>query len=429
MKVRFDYGEKGLNINIKDEWNVDVLKPKSQEIISDPINQVRNAIKNPIGCPPLGELIKQKESIEKVCIVVSDATRPVPSSRILDGLVSELVDYGIEIDKIFILIATGLHRISRKEEIKRIVGKNLYGKIQVIDHRAKDDETLTEIGKDEDGTPILINSHFMESDLKILTGYVEPHFFAGFSGGRKSVVPGIAGQEMIQKNHSAKNIASPFARFGFLENNPIHEHSLRIAKQVNVDFIVNVCINEEHKITRVAAGDLEAVHEELVKFQKQKIFHPISELYDIVVCGNGGYPLDLNLYQAVKSMAIGEMAVKKSGTIISVNQLSDGVGIGQDEFKSLINSGQSPKQLYEGILKGEIRAPDQWEIQVLARVLMHADIVVVSSMEKERLGNIGLKYSESVENAIQSELMKKGNDVRILILPNGPQVIPIKKTD
>jgi nickel-dependent lactate racemase len=422
--LKIDYGRTGLKIKLDPNWNVKVIYPKEQIEILNPIEKIRNAIKNPIGTQSLEEIVKKKRSqeIERVCIVVSDATRPVPSKIILKGLIKELNSYGIEDRRINILIATGLHRKSREEELNRILGSKLKSRVNVIDHDAKDESMIKKVGKTSENIPIFINKYYLESDLKILTGYVEPHFFFGFSGGRKSIIPGIAGEKTIRKNHSAKNISSEFARFGVYRNNPMHAMALKVAKEVGVDFIINVCINENHNITTISAGDLEQVHERLVNYQFEKIFASISEPYDIVICGNGGYPLDLNLYQAVKGMAIGEMVVKKGGTIISVNELSD--GIGQESFKDLIFSGESPENLHRKIVNKEIETPDQWEIQILARILKKADIYVISSLKKKDLGNIGLKYAESVEGAIRKAQKKHGINARILILPHGPQILP-----
>jgi nickel-dependent lactate racemase len=188
-----------------------------------------------------------------------------------------------------------------------------------------------------------------------------------------------------------------------------------------------VCINEHHKIVQVASGNFEEAHEKLVNYQLEHIFREIREPYDIVVCGNGGYPLDLNLYQAVKSMAIGEIAVKEGGAIIAVNECADGIGIGQDKFKELIFSGLKPEEIYKKILNKDILLPDQWEIQILTRVLMKADIFVVSNLYKNEIGNIGMKYAETVEEAINNCLNKYGPNTSILILPNGPHILPLLK--
>jgi len=423
--MKFDYGKNSLEIDIDPSWNVTTLHPKKQEIIKNPVLAIRESIDNPIGCPPLKDIIKDKKKINNVCIVVNDATRPVPSHIILEGLIEKLNEYGVKDNKILILIATGLHRQSREDELDRILGKDIRNRLKVKDHDATDKNSLKYLGMSSDNIPIYINKHYCESDLKILTGYVEPHFFLGFSGGRKSIVPGIAGEETIQANHSAENIASPQARFGIYKENPMHKISIEISKLIGADFIVNVCINESHEITQVASGDLEEVHEQLVNYQLLNVFKEITEPFDIVICGNGGYPLDLNLYQAVKSMAIGEMAVKKNGTIISINELSD--GIGHNNFEELIYSNKSPEKIYEQVLNKEITVPDQWEIQVLTRIMMKAEIYVVSKLNENEIGNIGLKYATNAEEAIKKSLKKYGKNAKILILPNGPQILLILK--
>ncbi|MFX0058527.1 MAG: nickel-dependent lactate racemase [Candidatus Hodarchaeota archaeon] len=425
--MEFDYGKYGLEIKLRPEWNVDVFPAVKQKLIKDPVLAIREMIKNPVGTLPLKQIIETKSKIDKICIVVSDATRPVPSNIILEAIILELNDYGITDDKIVVLIATGLHRRSRKEELNQILGNKLKKRIKILDHVAIDNDSLIFLGNTTDNCPIYINKHYYESDLKILTGYVEPHFFFGFAGGRKSIVPGIAGERTILENHSAQNIASPYSRFGIYEKNPMAKISTEAAKMVGVDLIINVCIDSQHKITQIAVGDLEKVHERLVDYQLKYIFKEIQEPYDIVVCGNGGYPLDLNLYQAVKSMAIGEMGVKEGGTIISVNECSEGIGIGQDKFKELLFSGMESKKIYEKILKKEILVPDQWEIQVLCRVMMKAEIYFVSELKQDELGKIGLKYAKNVVNAIEKSLKRHGDNARILILPNGPQVLPLLK--
>ena len=422
--IKLDYGKEGIEVDLNPNWNTTVIRPLKQSAIKNPIEAVRHAIKNPVGSPTLKATIKTRKSIKSVCIVVSDATRPVPTHLILEGLLKELIDYGIQENKIRILIATGLHRPARKEELNRILGTFLTSDVNISNHIATDKKSLVSLHNSDLEDPIYVNRHYCESDLKILTGYVEPHFFFGYSGGYKSIVPGLAGAETILANHSAENIASPYARFGIYKNNPLPEHSSRYAKKVGVDFTINVCIDKNHEITHIAAGDLELVHNRLVDYQKKIIFKEIQEPFDIVVCGNGGCPLDLNLYQAVKSMAIGEMGVKRGGTIISVNECREGVGVGQDKFKELIFSEMNPEEIYNKILNKEIVGHDQWQIQVLTRILLKSEIYVVSLMKEEGLGNIGLKYADTVENAIKQSLIKHGNDANILILPNGPQILP-----
>ncbi|MFX1409957.1 MAG: nickel-dependent lactate racemase [Promethearchaeota archaeon] len=423
--MKFDYGKNGLEISLDPSWNVNILQPTFQSVIENPVYEIKKAINNPISCPSLKSIIRKTQKLNQICLVVSDATRPVPSHLILEALIEELNSYGITDKKIVVLIATGLHRPSHEEELSRIVGNKLIERLKVINHVATDKKSLKYLGKSTDDIPIYINKAFYESDLKILTGYVEPHFFFGFSGGRKALIPGIAGAETIQFNHSAENISSPYSRFGIFKKNPMHKNATEVTKLIGVDFIINVCIDEKHRITQIAAGDVEKAHEKLVDYQLKKVFKKVSEPYDIVVCGNGGYPLDLNLYQAVKSMAIGEMAVKRGGTIISVNECSDGIGEGQDKFRDLLFSNNKPIDIYNKILNKEILVPDQWEIQILARVLIKAEIFVVSNLKANELGNIGLKYAKNVEEAINLSIEKHGKDSNILFLPNGPQVLPL----
>jgi nickel-dependent lactate racemase len=425
--MKIDYGKSGIEFSPNPLWNLTVLKPKEQKGLVDPVEKIREAIKKPLKCEPLYKIIESKKVLNRICIVVSDATRPVPSHIILEALITELNKYGIQDNQISILIATGLHRPSREDELVRILGSNLKNRLKIINHVATDKNSLKYLGETNDRIPIYINKHYCESDVKIITGYVEPHFFFGFSGGRKAIAPGISGEETIQANHSAKNIASPHSRFGKYKNNLMHRNAMEISKIVGADFTINTCINEKHEIVKVAAGNIEEVHKVLVDYQLKNIFEEIREPYDIVVCGNGGYPLDLNLYQAVKSMAIGELAVKKDGTIISVNECVEGVGKGQENFKKLIFSGMEPEELYNKIVKEEILVQDQWEIQILCRVLMKADVIVVSSLNENEIGNIGLKYTKTVEEGIKMALEKSGLDAKILILPHGPQILPYIK--
>ncbi|MHA1793555.1 MAG: nickel-dependent lactate racemase [Promethearchaeota archaeon] len=432
MKVKVAYGKSGIDVEIPDSLRVDIFKPKSIKGLENPIGAVKSSIKNPIGAPALREIVKEKcthvkkEEI-KACIVISDHTRPIPSKYILPPVIEELLDSGLLKENISILVATGLHRKSTMEELKNILGEKILKNYKVIIHEANDDESLVHLGTSSRGTPIYLNQHYVRADIKILTGYVDPHFFAGYAGGRKSVVPGIAGTKTILENHSARNIDHPRARFIFIKDNPIHEDALEIANLVGVDFIINVCLNEKHEIIKVASGGLEKAHGELVKFMNDFVAREIASPYDIVVVNNGGYPLDLNLYQAVKSMSIGEMAVKKGGTIIATNELSD--GFGPNVFKEIIEKEGNPERLIAKLKSKELITESQWQVQILARILLKAEILVVSSMPTKSFENIklGLKGMKNFKEAMNHAINKHGNDATILILPAGPQLIPVQR--
>jgi nickel-dependent lactate racemase len=422
MKVHFAYGTKGLDLDIPDDLHAEVVRAKPEQPLADPHAALIAACEKPLMTKSLRVLL-EKRSQGKICVVISDSTRPVPSKIIMTALCEIFRQCEIPDEEIQILIATGLHRKSTPAEIKGMIGQEFMDRFDIINHVAEDSESLEYLGENSFGTPVYINKVYLNAAFKIITGYCEPHFFAGFAGGRKSIVPGIAGESTITANHSAKNIASSNARFGILKNNPIYEDALEIAKmpRVRPDFLVNVCINPQHQITKVVAGALQA-YNELVQYQEQLCFFPIKEPYDVIISGNGGAPLDLNLYQAVKSMAIGELGVKKGGTVITVNECRDGVG--QPKFQELINLGICAEEMFTKVSAGEIRCKDQWEIQALARVLTHADVYVVSSMTPEELGKIGLKYAKTVNDALVECRKKYGDRMRVLILPDGPAIIP-----
>jgi nickel-dependent lactate racemase len=342
----------------------------------------------------------------------------------LPPLLERIERAGILPGNITILVATGLHRASTKDEIAAMLGEEIASRYIVLIHDSRDKDSLQFLGTSTLGTPLWINKTFLDADIKILTGYVDPHFFAGFAGGRKAIVPGIAGEETIAGNHSASNIGCPNARFTILEGNPIHEDAVEIAKQVGVDFIVNVCLDDLHRIVKVAAGDLEAAHQALVDHVMKTAVLSLDDGFDIVIVNNGGYPLDLNLYQAVKSMVLGEAAVKEGGTIIAVNEARD--GFGSDEFKHIIETESDPDEFIRKLIEKELIIDGQWQVQTLARAAKRAEIFVVGSMPRAAFKNVtlGMKWVENVEKAVDQAVKKHGKDARILVLPAGPQLVP-----
>lgn len=430
MKICIPYGKSGLEINLPNSLNVTVAKPEPIEMpVDNPLASIAEAIDAPFGSESFDAIIKIKQEFLgrndlSVCIVVSDHTRPVPSHLLLPPLLEQLEQSGILTENITILVATGLHRASTRNEIDAMLGEQIASKYIVINHDCKDKDSLKFLGKSTLETPIWINKTFINADIKILTGYVDPHFFAGFAGGPKAIVPGIAGEETIVENHSARNIGSPKARFAVLEGNPIHEDALEIAKKVGVDFIVNVCLDDQHRIVKVAAGDLEAAHNALVDYVKQTAVVQMNNYFDIVIVNNGGHPLDLDLYQAVKSIVLGELAVKEGGTIIAVNEAGD--GFGSDEFKEIIENEPDPDELIRKLLEKELVIDAQWQVQTLARAAKRAEILVVGSMPKTAFKNVklGMKWIGSVEKAVDQSIKKHGKQAKILVLPAGPQLVP-----
>ena len=428
MEIDFLYGTSGLKFSIPDEFDTTVLRSSENPAFEEPVEEIYNKLEHPMNSQPLSQLLAKKlknNHEDDIVILIDDHTRPISSKFFLDALSKVFHSQNITDDRVKILVSTGLHRKSTHSELIRMIGEEHLDRFDVLFHDANNEMELDHVGDTSSGNAIYLNSHYVQAAFRIVTGYVEPHFFSGFSGGRKAVLPGIAGKNSILFNHSAKNIHSENARFGGLDDNSLHEDMVEATRLLKPEFCINAILNREHQITHIAAGNIIAVFNHLVQIQQKVCFKEIPHKYDIVICGNGGFPLDLNLYQAVKSMVIGEMACRDGGVIISVNECRDGVG--QESFKELINNGDSPDIIYDNALNGKINVPDVWEIQVMARVLMHHSVYVVSSMKESEIGNTGLRHAESVEDAIKNglkELGKLSKDVKILVLPDGPLVLP-----
>lgn len=428
MAIPFKYGSTYLDLTIPDSIRSTTHRAPNIAKLLSPIDAIIEACENPYMSPPLSQIL---ESFQKklhvaddyICIVISDHTRPVPSHQILTALDRILQKTSIPDIRVKILIANGLHQKTTPKELKAMLGIDFLTRFDIINHDAHDLQNLIYIGENSFQSSIYLNSVYLDAKIKIITGYVEPHFFAGFSGGRKSIVPGISGKDTIMQNHSASKINNDNSRFGKLKDNPIYEDAQATLKlpEVKPDFLINVCINEHHEIIKVAGGSI-AAHDILVQYQNQHAFFPIKKRYDVVICGNGGYPLDQNLYQAVKSIAIGEIAVKPNGTIIAINKCQN--GIGDENFKKILHSGLNPQRITHEILTRKTNSSEHWQMQILARILAKTDIIIISDLKEDQLGNIGLIYKESFSDALNFCKKKHGETFDILILPDGPSAIP-----
>ena len=426
MKYNIQYGKMGKDFEIPDIIkNVTVIEPENNiPPLENPVDEIYNSFQKPLGGKTLKKALKGRKQGD-IIVIIDDHTRPVPSYQILNALIKLFAELLILDNEIKILVGTGLHRTPTHKELKRMVGDEIINRFDIIFHDARDKINLEHVGTTSRGNEIDLNSLYVNAGFRISTGYCEPHMFAGFSGGRKSILPGIAGKDAIIFNHSPKNIDSVCARFGIIKENPVHEDSTEAARFLRPEFCINVVINSEHQITKIASGNIFSVFNYLAGAQKKICFKPIDHKYDIVITGNGGYPLDLSLYQSVKSMTIAELAVKEGGAIINCNECSDGVG--NKDFIDIINSGKTPEQIYEEVMNGKLHTPDIWEAQILARILIKYKVYFVSMLPIEKLGNIGLIFAENIENAINSaikDMGKSAEDVSILILPKGPQILP-----
>ena len=423
MKIELAYGNDKLKVEINDKNLLYRAESKPVKAIENPTDVLLSSIENPIGSIPLKEKIKSKK---KICIVISDATRAVPTKFILKVLLGKLESYGVKKDYITILVATGLHRPNLGQELEGLIGKDISQQYRVINHNARDLESCKFIGKTKRGTPIVINKFFLESDFKILTGLIEPHFMAGFSGGRKAVCPGISYVDMFKHFHGPAILESPEASVGVLERNPFHEESTEIAKKAGVDFIVNVTINKNKEITGIFCGDLEAAFYAGAKCCMEASSFTVREEADIVITTGGGLPLDATLYQAVKGMVGAVPAVKKGGMIIIASECNE--KIGSPEFVEILESEPDLDEFIKKIKSKDYFKIDQWEFEELIKARRKAEIYLYSGCivsDSFKIPPTTLKLVGSVKEALKIGLKKYGNNAKITVIPEGPYVIPI----
>jgi len=380
---------------------------------------VRRALENPIGTPKLRDMAKGKE---KVVIIASDHTRPVPSKIIMPLMLEEIRRGNPDAD-ITILISTGCHRETTKEELVEKFGPEIVAKEKIHVHNCDDESMLVNIGVLPSGGLLIINKLAVEDDLLVSEGFIEPHFFAGFSGGRKSVLPGIASRATVMYNHNAEFINNEKARTGIIDGNPIHTDMLYAARAARLDFIVNVVINAKKEIIYAVAGDCDLAHRQGCDFLNSvcKVNRVPS---DIVISTNGGYPLDQNIYQAVKGMTAAEATVNPGGVIIMVAKSNDGHG-GEHFYKSF-KEEKDVDRMMEAFLAtpSEKTIPDQWQSQIFARVLKKARVIYVSDAPDDMVSDLHMIPAHSVEEAIaKADEILGRKDSKITVIPDGVSVI------
>lgn len=379
---------------------------------------VQEALAHPIGSKKLSELAVGKK---KVVIVTSDHTRAVPSKITLPLELRE-IRRGNPDAEITILIATGLHRATTQEEQRRMFGDAIVDHERIVVNDAYETADFVDMGRLPSGAVFYVHKLAAECDLLICEGFIEPHFFAGFSGGRKSILPGICSQETVKINHSYPAVASPYARAGILEQNPIHEDMLDAAHKVNVQFILNVALDGKKRVIAAWAGDLEKAHEQGVRFVREEAQCPCVT-GDIVVTGNGGYPLDQNLYQSSKAVSTAEICAVENGVIILCCSCTDGMG--GTYFSKLIQMG-TPEEIdtYLAGLPVEETIPEQWNLQVYVRVLRkHKVILVTEGLEAEMIERCNMIPARTPDEALEIAYGIKGRDARVVVIPDGVSVL------
>lgn len=398
-----------------------LLTSRIEELHSDETGRqlVERAMANPIGSPGLEQLAVGKRSCT---IIISDHTRPVPSRDILPPVLAALRRGNPDI-QVTLLVATGFHRPTTTAELESKLGSEIANGERIVVHDAFDPDSNVEIGVLPSGAPLVIDRVAVETDLLISEGFIEPHFFAGFSGGRKSILPGVCDKTTVLGNHCGAFIASPYARTGILEGNPLHRDMVAAAEMANLQFIVNVVINEEKKTVAAFAGDFRQAHEAGVAFLR-----PYCEVQavpaDIVVTSNGGAPLDQNIYQSVKGLTAAEASAKEGAVLIMCAQLADGTG-GEGFYTSLRDCESPAAHFAQCVATPQNQTiPDQWESQILARILMKHRVIFVSRPEmEETLREMKLDYAPDLVTAMAMAKADKGENASVTLIPNGISVM------
>ncbi len=420
--IRIPYGRTHLSASLEDGNLLGIYHSSLPPRAENESAEVSRALDAPIGSGRLEELARKAKN---AVVISSDHTRPVPSRILMPLILERLRRHNPSID-ITILIATGFHRLTTKEELIGKFGEEIVAREKIAVHDSSDPSQLKAIGTLPSGGALIVNRRAVETDLLVAEGFIEPHFFAGFSGGRKSVLPGVASRETVLANHCSEFIMSPYARTGILEGNPIHRDMLFAAKAAKLAFIVNVVIDGDKKIIAAFAGDSEAAHKAGTEFLGKYARIEVPEA-DIAVTSNGGYPLDQNVYQAVKGMTAGEAVCRENGVIILCASCSDGHG-GESFYEHL--RAASPERILAEAAKvpRDKTEPDQWEYQILARILSkHTVIMVTSDCDHRMLREMKLETASTLEEALARAFELCGPKARVAVIPDGVSVIAAKQ--
>jgi nickel-dependent lactate racemase len=415
IEIDLPYGESKLTARIPKANLSFVLEKQELDGLEDEGAAITESLHNPTGSPPLLERIEKND---KVAVIVTDNTRPCPDDRLLPPILAEL-ERKIPSENITIVFALGLHPpLDRKAMVKKL-GKRIVDNYRVLNH---DVNNCANIGVTSRGVPIDVDNEVLGADFRISTGFIEPHFFAGFSGGRKSIAPGVFSVRAAYKNHSRSMLEHPLARTGVLKGNPVHEDMVEQARAAGLDFIVNVLLNKKGDITHVVAGDMVEAHEKGCEIESRIAGIRTDKKADIVVTTNSGAPLDLDLYQSVKGMETASHVCRKGGIIIICSACYDGAG--PVDFVELHRMAFSPAEVLD-LISDDHPSGVQWQNQILARVQVKNDIYVVSGMNGAVIKDMMMKPFTSFDEALEQAFRKLGRDASIGVIPEGPLVMPI----
>ena len=420
MRVRLAYGRRGLEIEVPRERTT-VIEPVQAPALADPDAALTAALRAPVAGPPLRHLARPGQT---AAISVCDVTRAQPRREMIAAVLREL-DGVVRPEDVTILIATGTHRANTPAELRAMLGEDILASCRVINHDARDDSSLVDLGESGKDVPTRLCRHWLEADLRITTGFVEPHFFAGFSGGPKMVAPGLAGLDTVLTLHDAARVGDPRSTWGIIDENPMHSDIRAIAArpEVRPHVSMDVLLDRQQRITHVFAGELFEMHARTCAAAKPIAMRETARRFEVVVTTNSGYPLDQNLYQAVKGMSAAAQVVADGGTILCAAECSDGIP-DHGRYADLLGRGDSPEELLAQIEARPVTEPDQWQVQVQALIQRRARVLVkADGLSAEQLAAAHFEPATDLDAAL-AECVGARPEARVCVLPEGPQTIP-----
>jgi nickel-dependent lactate racemase len=423
MRVTMKYGKAGLDIDFGDNWSVEKIEKKDMPLLEDPQQSLQHTLSRPAGAPPLEESARNASS---ACILICDITRPVPNGTILPVLIRRLISAGMKADAITILVATGLHRPNEGDELLELVGDHwVLETVKVENHFARNDDDHVDLGHTTGGLPIRLDRRFVDADLKIVTGLVEPHFMAGFSGGRKVIMPGIAHQDAIRRFHTAHYLENPQATNCMLEGNPLHEAQQEIVRKLSMVTAINTVIDEQRRIAFLNYGEIEKSHAAAIKFLRPFVEIPVAQKFATVVTSAGGYPLDYTYYQTVKGMVGAMDILKPDGNLVIVSECAGGMGSKEyvQAQERLLQLGQ--EEFLKNLLSKQVAEIDEWQTEMQLKPMRVGSVHLFSEMLPTVQRSItGVRQVASLPETLQA-CVQLHADQRIAVIPDGPYTIPV----
>jgi nickel-dependent lactate racemase len=417
MRINLAYGEGHLPVDFPD-GRTTVIEPAHRPGLADERAAVIAALQQPTAARPFRDWIKPGD---RICIAFTDITRATPNHRLIPWILEHLS--GVPRENITLLNQLGTHRPNTRAELETLLTPEVVRDYRVLNHEPENDAEMKQFGTMRDGTPALINRHLAEADVRIITGFIEPHFFAGFSGGIKGIIPGCGGLRSIMSNHGYKNINDPNSTFGITVGNPLWEELRDVALRVGPAFLVNVTLNDRREITGVFAGDLMAAHRAGCEFVRRSAMQKVKAPFEIVVTTNSGYPLDLNLYQGVKGMSAGARILEKGGLLVLACECRQGVPPGSP-LDQLLSSASGPEEILTMLSTPGFVRPEQWQAQIQAVIQRKAEVILYSSLADDVVRRAFLTPCRDIAAAVRNRLQTLSPEARVAVLPQGPLTIP-----